>query len=382
MNSEDTILTKLCIACKEPIHVDANVCPHCTNVQIPSRWKQAADILKWLGGITAVLSLLLMMIKVNDLFDKWNNEQDAISEIVVAAGIQTEYGDYEQAWESYQNVLRLDPGHRIAREEQINVAMIWLRNIKIIGDQTFTDIVNKLFPVLHRGIASTDKQRRATIFAHIGWANYLKFRENKLSETMIVNEYFDRALKLDPNNTYANAMKAYWLSYRGVQELDVIKTYFERALSTGIDSAFTRRLQFNTIVPYSSRIEFQIEAFRLGNEMRIKGEPLTDRQRRELIQMVMRNVEYYEKLEKIICSLPLEQSLATIQYLKELDKEIDKNEELHYQFISAAFEEIKGNANGALGIYMELQQSLISNNYRIGRLERGVKQAMERLSPH
>ena len=55
--------------------------------------------------------------------------------------------------------------------------MLWVRNISITGDQTFSEIVNPLLPSLYLGAVRSDSSERADALAHIGWSNALRTRD-------------------------------------------------------------------------------------------------------------------------------------------------------------------------------------------------------------
>jgi hypothetical protein len=54
-------------------------------------------------------------------------------------------------------------GLRIAQEE---LAMQWLRNVRVPADRKFADVVDRLLPVLDRGVAATSDSARADRLAH------------------------------------------------------------------------------------------------------------------------------------------------------------------------------------------------------------------------
>ena len=195
---------KLCVACVEEIHGSAKLCPHCRTSQLPKRWKLAGDVLKWFAGIAVVISLIIGMSEVSTLFKIWQEKEQSVAELVKAAEIQSDSRDYQGAWESLEEAMALKPGSRLVRQQQIELAMIWLRNIKIIGEQKFSDIVKRLKPKLYIGVASREGAAAADVYAHLGWANYLQHRDG--ITWVEVDKIFEQSLALDDKNVFAHSM--------------------------------------------------------------------------------------------------------------------------------------------------------------------------------
>ena len=208
-DGRETPLQKQCVACREAIHPDAKMCPHCSSSQYRSPMKTLANVLKWVGGTAAILSLLMGMSQLNSLFQNWRDRQEAVSELVKAADIQMETGDYPGAWRLLEEALELEPGSKSARTIQVQLAMRWVRNIRKDSKQSFKDIIEKLLPALYRGATSADERTAADGFAHLGWANYLQYREGMT--WLDIDAQYQRALDLDSANLYAHVMWGHWM---------------------------------------------------------------------------------------------------------------------------------------------------------------------------
>ena len=50
---------KHCAACQEIIMEGALVCPKCRSPQQPQRWGTFFSVLKWIGGFTAIISVII-----------------------------------------------------------------------------------------------------------------------------------------------------------------------------------------------------------------------------------------------------------------------------------------------------------------------------------
>jgi tetratricopeptide (TPR) repeat protein len=261
-----------CIACRETIEPDARLCPHCRTSQSPDRWKLFGTILKWVGGSAAVISLLTAMLQVNSLFRSWQSRQETVSELAKAARLQANAGDYAGAWKLYDQALQLEPGSRPARDGQGDLAMQWLRDIRVSEKQSFSQVVDPLLPVLYRAAVSGNNRRAADALAHIGWANYLKNRDLGTASSgelagPSVEEQFQAALRADSANVYAHAMWGFWIAYRG-GDLSEADRHFSEALKAGRDRQYVQSLRIWAYLNREGDTEAAVALIRLADEMR------------------------------------------------------------------------------------------------------------------
>ncbi|MFC1596212.1 hypothetical protein ACFL4D_02895 [Candidatus Margulisiibacteriota bacterium] len=305
--------TKLCIACKSTLHREAAICPQCQSTQEANLWALIGKALKWAGGITAILTLIITVAHVNNLFFEYQRKQDAISRLVLAGNMQREHGDYQASLASYHKALELDPGHRAAQREQIGLSMVWLRNIRIVGRQTFTGIANQLAPILYLGAISSDKNEAADALAHLGWAAYLRYREAHFNASQ-VDVLFEKALNLDDQNTYAHAMKGFWLLFSN-RELTEAQKSFKKALASGQHRSFVRGLQLSALLSKHSS-DFTREMLRVVNTMRVNKEPFpSEKYRKDVLRIYQSSYHSSEKLSQLISFLPPKEHLAVFLYL-------------------------------------------------------------------
>ena len=150
-----------CVACLEPIRAGARRCPHCQASQYPQRWKVIGDALKWIGGVTALLSLFLVAQQVNNVVSTWTDRQEAGAALIMASDLQASAGDYAGAWGLLDQAVAIEPGSTRVQAHRVDLAMLWVRNITKTGDQTFGEIVNPLLPSLYLGAVRSGSSERA-----------------------------------------------------------------------------------------------------------------------------------------------------------------------------------------------------------------------------
>ncbi|MDH5730887.1 MAG: hypothetical protein OEZ58_18010, partial [Gammaproteobacteria bacterium] len=246
----DSANKKHCIACYQSIHPHASVCPFCQNKQTRGRLSLLSNILKWSGGITAVVSVVITMSQVNQVYNNWRHTQDAVSELISAAKLQAQARHYQGAWKMLDKALQLQPGSPDARVVQVDVAMEWLRNARANESQSFTQTVETIQPALYRGATNLDKNKQSDVFAHLGWADYLLVREGK--SWLNVDEQFEKSLELNPDNALTHAMYGHWIANNlnkknyEKDKLDLAIEHFDQALKQPSQHlAYIRSLQFN-----------------------------------------------------------------------------------------------------------------------------------------
>ena len=233
----------LCRSCKKSIPEHARVCNYCGSPQ--TLFGHFAAALKWIGGIATVVSLVLAVSSLIDLSQTQIEKREALHELADAADQLRDDGDYARAWALYTDAERLNPGSRRVRRGQEILAEVWLPNVQLTGDETFTDIVNLTLPILMRALVRSEGAGKADFQALIGWAHYLEQRERRIQDADVPGLYH-RALELDPDNAYANTFLGHWyLSQEG--ELDKGRAHFTRALDSGQHRSFVRDYQWSAL---------------------------------------------------------------------------------------------------------------------------------------
>ncbi|MBK8174726.1 MAG: zinc ribbon domain-containing protein [Rhodospirillales bacterium] len=358
---------KECSSCCEPIRPGASVCPHCGSSQVRNRWKLVGTALKWIGGTTALISFIFTLKQLDGLYSDWRDRAAAIDELVRASELQRSTGDYAGAWQLLGDALTLNPGSPQARDEQIALAMQWLRDIRVGGEDRFSDIVERLLPALARGVVNAqDPRRAADALAHMGWANYLRQRDGRAG--LEVDALFARALEKDPGNPYAHAMWGFWILSRfnpeageGDDERQAhARAHFDAARREGREDAFVATLQLAALTDSTDNAADR-ELVRALNEMRVEKRDLTVGQQAILSRYFEHNAPWRRGSERSplvarwLSAAPAADVVATFMWLS--DAEAGQPASLATRFIVAMLAEDAGMTQDALAAYQAVAQA-------------------------
>lgn len=274
-----------------------------------------AKILKTIGAITALISLVLGGRQIVSMVQESAAKKEKAERLNTEAQHLASSGNYSRAWQSISQAAELRSEYR---DEQAEIAMEWLREIRISsdrGEKSFTEIVDKVLPVLYGEIDTTKREYSAKILAHIGWANYLKFKEGDYA--VKVEEQYIKALSLDSTNLYAHAMFGHWILYPGHGEgsIDEANRHFALALKSGQDKKYVRDLIFAAF-GNKQGVEYQAQIIKLVNDIRKSGETMGFADRKNILEHAYYpyRAQIVEKVNKLISA---KDHLDTFVYLTE-----------------------------------------------------------------
>jgi hypothetical protein len=205
--------------------------------------------------------------------------KERVAEQLQAAAKQSAAGRHQAAWIALQQATNLESNRSDVRLAQENVAMAWLRQIRgSIGPETFTDIATRVQPTLMRGIAQSVDQRKADLAAHLGWADFLLWRDGH--RELVPDRQFQRAVESDSLNPYAHAMWAYWIVWQHGPDKDV-RAHFDAALRSGREPEFVRSLQI-AVLARAHTDSAGAELLRIAEDMLESGVRVAPETRRDL----------------------------------------------------------------------------------------------------
>jgi hypothetical protein len=254
-----------------------------------------AKVLKWAGAITGLLSLAFALQQFTQMVSDTRERKRNADELYQVGKLQQSSADYSAAWATFAEGLQgAEPGGQLAkitgrlsrerqqfREAQEDLAMEWLRNLRVnvSGGERFTDAVAPLAPVLTRGIASSSGARKADLLAHFGWANFLRWREGQ--RELDPEPQYRQALAEDQLNPYAHAYLAHWLLWnRRAAALPEARDHFAAALRSQRARSEVRAKQVSALL--NLRDAGEPDLLRAATEMRHNGEPIDESTEREL----------------------------------------------------------------------------------------------------
>ena len=361
MTSATAAENSSCIACLEPIRAGARICPHCGTSQRPQRWHNFSQILKWIGGIVTIVSLVGGVITLSRFYIDWKERHDAVDEIVAAADWLIRSENYNQAWDMYAQAAGLNPSSVQVRDGRFHLALVWIRDFQT-DQRRVDDVLTQLTEILYRGLPQAEPNQSATILAHIGYVQVLR-QVNQLPVFTDIEALFEQAFAASESNVYANAMYARWLTLARpmtVEHLDRAQQYFERALASGRERAYIRQLQFSAFTHYSYAHSDELELnsmtklIRICIEMRANGEGYPDENTRYRIRVGYGNTGRADHVETLVGLLPPQAHLEVYEWLLQADDDSREFMQQQSTYIRARLNEEIGARDRALELYRQL----------------------------
>ena len=346
-------------------------------------------IFKGVGYATALLTLLFGISRIWDAGTAYyarkaqaNALKSQVAEMLAVAAVQRAGSDYPAAWETIEKAgaVQLTPDVVHAQED---LAMEWLRWIRVPEGQTSTSIVNKVSPLLTRGVIKSQGSRKADLLAHLGWGDYLRFRENQ--RQLHPDSYFDEALKEDASNVFAHAFKGFWIIWnRGA--LKEATSHFQAALDSKREREMVRELQFAALFNYAGLNESD-ELLRVCSDMVRNSEMITRGiQERVFSYIYWSSRQDADIRERYLKVLDIQDHLKMYQalYGPGVDSSIYRDNAMVRDFWLALLLERAGKSSEALTTYRQVKsafdkESKTNSMYREDYVLR-TEEAIKRLS--
>jgi hypothetical protein len=199
--------------------------------------------------------------------------------LLAEASMQQRRNQFVEALATLARARELAPNSAAVRRLQEDVAMTWIRNVRVeSGKSTFGEAIKPALTVIDRALPSATGERRADLLAHSGWATFLLWRDGDRQLDPAAS--YQQALAIDALNPYANAMLAHWTLFRG-DDVGRASTLFSTALRSGRAVEAVRTLQW-AAYGNSSTPAAAVERVRLADAMRRAGERLNETQAQTL----------------------------------------------------------------------------------------------------
>ena len=266
--------------------------------------------------------------------------------LVAAAQRQRENRDYTGAWSAITRAVAGAPGSKAAREEQTQIAMAWIRDMRVTAPATFTSTVMPLSEHLNLALATTTGPLAADIRAHLGHANFLRHREG--ARDLKIAEEYAAAVALDAANPFAQAMWGHWLAVQH-RPLEELKERFRIALTSGRERAYVQRTRLAALKWHGTH-EADVERVRVADEMRRNNEPVEMASRLEIVRDAYPRGPT-DAEPAMLAALPAADHLATFRWLVE-GRDLSRSPIESYYL--ARLTEASGDCAGATTLYRPL----------------------------
>ena len=200
--------------------------------------------------------------------------------LAATAEAQRRRNQYDEALATLAKARELAPSLAAVREAQEDVAMEWIRNVRVENDKTtFGEAIKPALAVVDAALPSAMGPRRADLLAHQGWATFLLWRDG--DRRLNPGDTYREALSIDPGNPYANAMLAHWRLFQDHDDLGTAVRLFDTAVRAGRALDAVRTLQW-AAYSNASNPAADAERVRLADAMRRAGERVNMRQAQAL----------------------------------------------------------------------------------------------------
>lgn len=307
-----------------------------------------------------------------------------INALLATARVQADRTEYESAFYTCRNLLKIDPSNPAALDLQADAAMRWLQDFSVVVSEgsKAEDVAGPrladILRVLDAALARTKMrgERAADILAHLGWAHWLNQHLAYKEFGTAAERDLRHALKIDPSNVFAHAMLANWIIQTNGDVSEALR-HFDLAIQTNKERPLIRRLQLGAMI-YNPHVEIRPALIRVADEMRRNGESLSDRYRRRILTAYSPAVNTVEELNQSLAAVPPEDAWETYLWLDN-GQDQGTEQQTRREFIHASILEIGGQRAEALAAFEKLRRDLKEHGYD-GRVVRHVSEALKRLS--
>jgi tetratricopeptide (TPR) repeat protein len=309
-----------------------------------------SQLIKWVGYLTAIFSLCATLFATAKYLYNRSETRKNLTALLASEAEQQKSHDYSSAWQTLEKAAKLDPDSAKVRALQESLAMVWLEDVHLQEKQRFSDVTQKLGPVLTRAVAlAKPGPQQADLRAHIGWAYFLETRDGRFD--LDPAGPYEEAIAEDPNNPYAEAMWAHWILWDHCYQVKEAAPHFAAALASRREGDFVRHLQLSALLNCDTEDANQ-ETIRVANAMRKEGRILTDWERNHIAGIYFFEFSPETKIPAaFLNAIPPAEHIATFHWVFDvLDTEDSSNRWSHSYYL-AALQETAGQREDALANY-------------------------------
>lgn len=337
-------------------------------------------VMSWVGRITALIGLFGSLAGGVTWLVRHHMASTERKAKMALAAAQAGQGDYQGAVACYGEILKQDPGYRPALDMQLQTAEQWTEDFHATapeGQSTAAPaaaMLDQVMPILSAGLSRASQTQMPDVLAHVGWAHWLNQRIAEREFGPAAEQNLRAALKLDPQNVYANAMLANWMLQNGGAVADAMP-HFDTAVATGKARPFVRLFEMGALT-YLDQKGGRAAQVRVANEMRNAGEPLDGELKHRILSFCFDpGVTTHDELVEALSAVRADDEWKTYMWLDE--NPYHENHELTDEFIQANLLEVSGDKAGSLTKFRSLEQQLHGAD---GSMKESVNAAVARLS--
>jgi tetratricopeptide (TPR) repeat protein len=301
-----------------------------------------------------------------------------VQELVAEATAQRRRNQFTEALATLSSARERAPGSAEVRQLQEDVAMDWIRNVRVDGGKgSFGDAIKPALAVVDTGLATATGSRRADLLAHTGWATFLLWRDGDRRLTPV--DSYREALSIDPGNPYANAMLAHWTLFQDHANVETAAKLFDTAVRSGRDLDAVRTLQW---AAYSNAdtSEANVERIRLADTMRRNGEKLNARQAQALwgpYYFSMRPSQSKDR-QTLLDAVPPDDHISTLGWAFEEYAGKDDSRRQAIRYYTALLNAKAGRTDQAITDLRAMEKELAQSP---GSLQDAVLASLQELQP-
>jgi hypothetical protein len=293
--------------------------------------------------LAAAVFILLAWLGYSRIMQERALDREAAN-VADAARLEIDAGEYERAFNGLNAAAVRFPDSSDIRKERSRAAGLWVRNIRVrVGEQTFADVINTVWPVLAADAAATEGADAGDLLAHLGWCQYLKAKEGEDADPV---RYFRSALDADKSNPFAHAMWGFWILFRHGPLSDAT-SHFNEAMVSGREHQWVRNLQIAGLLFYHDE-SLESEAIRIADTMHKEG--LTVDQPERLWSIYEIRLLDRQGADSFLKTLPAGSSVTVFQWLYP-ESSVPQDRLPLYRYILGRLREVDGNREGALSAF-------------------------------
>jgi len=325
-------------------------------------------IKKWIGLAAALASFGSALYGVLRVEADVRERKHEVTAQLAAGREQQTAGDYAQAWESFerarkaaekegsiQKLLGSSAQVQQVRAAQEDLLMEWVRGARGTDFAAIAAISDKTVSALTSDLDSAAGSRKADMLAHIGWAYFLKRRNDEgVGDPM---KFYREALALDPQNPYANVFWGHQILWNH-GSLAQARQYFATALASNRARAVVREFQLAALGNERGPEDAEPAWWQAVDEMHKDNEPLDERTLNDMVGKYQSALRSDADLAVLFAAVPPAEHVELLRLLlRSAPPDRNAGNVLSVKVALAAALEAAGRPEESLATWRDVQAS-------------------------